>query len=58
MNRLFITADVEAELAAVGYEFERPVHVRTKSISELYGWQPREALSETVNRPSKEVWRS
>lgn len=46
----FITANVEAELAAAGYEFEPPAHVRTKSISELYGWQPGEALSEAVNR--------
>lgn len=29
----FITEKVEAELAAAGYEFEPPAHVRTKSIS-------------------------
>lgn len=46
----FITTEVEAQLAATGYEFEPPAHVRTKSISELYGWQPGEMLSEAVNR--------
>lgn len=46
----FITEKVEAELAAAGYEFEPPAHVRTKSISELYGWRPGETLSDAVNR--------
>lgn len=46
----FITTEVEAELATTGYEFEPPAHFRTKSISELYGWQPEDILSEAVNR--------
>ena len=46
----FITEDVEAELAAAGDEFEPPTHARTKSIRELYGWQPGETLHEAVNR--------
>lgn len=46
----FITEDVEAELAAAGYEFEPPAHARTKSIRELYGWRPGETLQETMSR--------
>lgn len=46
----FITEDMEAELAATGYKFEPPTHARTKSISDLYGWQPGETLHEAMSR--------
>ena len=46
----FITEEVEAELTAAGYEFELPNHSRTKSIRELFGWQPGEMLSDAVSR--------
>jgi len=46
----FITEEIEAELTAVGYEFESPSHSRMMSIRELYSWQPGETLSETVSR--------
>lgn len=46
----FITEDVEAELVAAGYEFKPPSHIRTKSIIDLYGWQPGETLQEAMSR--------
>lgn len=36
----FITEDMAAEMAAAGYEFKPPGHARTKSVRDLYGWQP------------------
>lgn len=36
----FRTEDVEIKLVAMGYEFEPPHYAGTKSIRELYGWQP------------------
>lgn len=46
----FITEDVEAELAAAGYEFKPPGHARTKSVRDLYGWQFGETLEEAIRR--------
>lgn len=46
----FITEEVEAELLAAGYEFKPPGHIRTKSIIDLYGWQPGETLQEAMSR--------
>lgn len=46
----FITEEVDAKLAAAGYEFEPPGHARTASIRELYGWQPGETLEEAIAR--------
>ncbi|MGR0032944.1 hypothetical protein ACUS6E_03095 [Pseudomonas aeruginosa] len=44
----FITEDMTAEMAADGYEFNPPGHARTKSVRDLYGWQPGETLEEAV----------
>ncbi len=49
-ERFFITEDMEAELVATGYEFKPPSHIRTKSIIDLYGWQPGETLQEAMSR--------
>lgn len=46
----FITEEIEAELVATGYEFAPPGHIRTKSICDLFGWQPGETLFEAVSR--------
>lgn len=46
----FITEDIAAEMAATGYEFKPPGHVRTKSVRDLYGWQPGETLEEAIAR--------
>ena len=46
----FITEEIEAELIAAGYEFAPPGHIRTKSIHDLFGWQPGETLGEAVSR--------
>lgn len=46
----FLTEDVAAELAAAGYEFKPPGHARTKSVRDLYGWQPGETLEEAIAR--------
>ncbi len=46
----FLTEDVAAELAAAGYEFKPPSHARTKSVRDLYGWQPGETLEEAIAR--------
>lgn len=46
----FLTEDVAAELAAAGYEFKPPGHARTKSVRNLYGWQPGETLEEAIAR--------
>lgn len=46
----FITEEIEAELVATGYEFAPPGHIRTKSICDLFGWQPGETLSEALSR--------
>lgn len=51
----FITAEIEAELIATGYEFAPPGHIRTKSISDLFGWQPGETLSEALSRHMEKV---
>jgi hypothetical protein len=37
-----------AEMAAAGYEFKPPGHARTKSVRDLYGWQPGETLEQAV----------
>ncbi len=46
----FLTEDAAAELAAAGYEFKPPGHARTKSVRDLYGWQPNETLEEAIAR--------
>lgn len=46
----FLTEDVAAELAAAGYEFKPPGHARTKSVRDLYGWQPGETLEVAIAR--------
>lgn len=46
----FITEEIEAEMIAAGYEFAPPGHIRTKSIRDLFGWQPGETLSEALSR--------
>ena len=46
----FLTAEVAAELAASGYEFKPPGHARTKSVRDLFGWQPGETLEEAIAR--------
>lgn len=46
----FLTGDVADELAAAGYEFKPPGHARTKSVRDLYGWQPGETLEEAIAR--------
>lgn len=47
---LFITEEMAAEMAATGYEFKPPGHARTKSVRDLYGWQPGETLEEAIAR--------
>ncbi|MCS4511616.1 hypothetical protein [Xylophilus ampelinus] len=47
---LFITEEMAAEMAAAGYEFKPPCHARTKSVRDLYGWQPGEILEEAIAR--------
>ncbi|MCD6664251.1 MAG: transcriptional regulator [Comamonas sp.] len=46
----FITDDVAAEMAAAGYEFKPPGHVRTKSVRDLFGWRFGETLKEAIRR--------
>ncbi|MGS0539504.1 transcriptional regulator [Xanthomonas oryzae pv. oryzicola] len=46
----FITENVAAEMIAAGYEFKPPGHVRTKSVRDLFGWQPGETLDEAIAR--------
>ncbi len=37
-------------MAAAVYEFKPPGHDRTKSVRDLWGWQPGETLEEAVCR--------
>ncbi|MFZ6694305.1 transcriptional regulator [Stenotrophomonas acidaminiphila] len=46
----FITEEIAAEMAATGYEFKPPGHARTKSVRDLFGWQPGETLEEAIAR--------
>lgn len=46
----FLTEDVAAEMTAAGYEFKPPGHIRTKSVRDLFGWQPGETLEEAIAR--------
>jgi hypothetical protein len=52
---IFITKEMQAEMIAAGYEFKPPVHIRTQSITDLFGWQPGESLLEAINRHSKQT---
>jgi hypothetical protein len=50
VETFFVTEGVAAELTATGYEFESPGHARTKSVCDLFGWQPGEVLEEAIAR--------
>lgn len=50
---LFITEEMAAEMAATGYEFKPPGHARTKSVRDLYGWQPGETLEQAIARQQR-----
>lgn len=49
-EQFFITEEMVADMTAAGYEFKPPSHSRTKSIRDLYGWQPGEPLEEAIAR--------
>lgn len=46
----FLTEDVAAKMTAAGYEFKPPGHIRTKSVRDLFGWQPAETREEAIAR--------
>ncbi|AWP59080.1 hypothetical protein AZ20_2226 [Bordetella bronchiseptica E014] len=46
----FLTAEAAAELAVTGYELKLPGHARTKSVRDLFGWEPGETLEEAIAR--------
>ncbi|MCE4372616.1 hypothetical protein [Xanthomonas hortorum] len=48
-----ITEDMAAEMAAAGYEFKPLGHARTKSVRDLYGWQPGETLEQAIARQQR-----